>query len=405
MKNNQYFKGFGLGMLCCFSGCLLLLLVMNFMGMAEFNIPFGGAVGQESLRQKVSRKVNVLEAYIDRYFLEEIDEEKMADSIYKGVIAGLDDDYAAYYTAEEYKDIMEKTNGVYCGIGAYISVDNATGVVSILQPMKNSPAEKAGVKAKDIIYAVDGREVTGMEISQVQALVKGEQYSKVELTLLRDKQEVKVTVVRDEIEEETVASQMLDNQVGYVQVTGFEQVTPEQFSDAIDSLEKKGEKGLIIDLRDNGGGLLDSAVDMLDTMLPEGLVVYSMDKDGQRQEYMAEEPDAFEKPVVILVNGNSASASEVFSGAMQDRKAAVLMGSQTFGKGIVQSVFDLRDGSALKMTTAKYYTPEGRDIHGKGLTPDIEVEYNEKKEKLPETGIQVDNQIKAAVDYLAGQGS
>ena len=403
MKNNQYFKGFGLGMLCCFSMCLLLLLVMNFFGMAKFNISFSGAGGQESLRQKVSRKVNTLEAYIDRYFLEEIDEEKMADSIYKGVIAGLDDDYAAYYTAEEYKDIMEKTNGVYCGIGAYISVDSETGVVSILKPMKNSPAEKAGVKAGDIIYAVDDREVTGMEISQVQALVKGEQYSKVVLTLLRNNEEKKITVVRDEIEDETVASQMLDNKIGYVQVTGFEQVTPEQFSDAIDSLEKQDEKGLIIDLRDNGGGLLDSAVDMLDTMLPEGLVVYSMDKDGQRQEYMAEEPDAFEKPVVILVNKNSASASEVFSGAMQDRKAAVLMGSQTFGKGIVQSVFDLRDGSALKMTTAKYYTPEGRDIHGKGLTPDIEVEYTKQKEKLPETGIQVDNQIKAAVDYLTEQ--
>ena len=234
----------------------------------------------------------------------------------------------------------------------------------------------------------------------MQALIKGEKGSKVELTLIRQQGEVKVTVTRDEIVEDTVASQMLDGKIGYIQVTSFEQVTSEQFRDAVDKLEAKGEEGLIIDLRDNGGGLLDTAVDMLDRLLPEGLVVYSMDKGGNKQEYNAKDPDKFDKPLVVLVNGKSASASEVFSGALQDKKAGKLLGTKTFGKGIVQGIFALQDGSAVKMTTSKYYTPNGRNIHGKGLTPDIEVELSEKPEKLPVSGKRVDNQIKAAYDYL-----
>lgn len=403
MRDNKMFRGILLGAFSSLFGMVVLILVLDFAGMVNLSGLIGPGERYSTLERKIMNKVNVLELFIDEYFLDDIDEEKMADSVYKGVINGLGDDYAAYYTAEEYQDIQEKTNGIYCGIGAYISADTKTGVVSIVKPMKNSPCEKAGVRAGDIIYAVDGKEVTGKEISEVQAMVKGEQDSEVVLTVVRDNKKKNITVVRGEIVEDTVTSLMLDKDIGYIQVSGFEQVTPKQFKEAIQKLEKKGEKGLILDLRDNGGGLLDAAVEMLDRMLPEGLVVYSMDKSGEKTEYRAKNEDSFDKPFVVLVNKNSASASEVFCGAIQDSGKGKLIGTQTYGKGIVQGIFGLDDGSAVKMTTARYYTPKGRNIHGKGLTPDIKVELSEKVEKLPDSKRKVDNQVKAAFDYLTSQ--
>lgn len=400
MDKKSFMKGTLLGA----SGCLLVAIMISFalLFSGRIYVPASGS-NNDDLRKTVERKAKVLETYIDTYFLDEIDNEKMADSVYKGIIDGLGDSYAAYYNKEEYQQIKESTSGIFCGIGAYISADTETGIVSIVKPMKNSPAKKAGVKAGDIIYAVDGKEVTGMEISQVQALVKGEKGSKVKLTLVREKKEMEVEVTRDEIQEDTVNYQMLPGKIGYVQVTSFEQVTPEQYKKAIAALEKKGEKGLIIDLRDNGGGLLDAAVTMLDRILPKGLVVYSKDKDGNKQEFYAENDDSFEKPLVILVNENSASASEVFSGAIQDKEAGTLIGTQTFGKGIVQSLFDLEDGTGLKMTTAKYYTPKDRNIHGKGLTPDVKAELTEEITTLSDGKTKVDSQMKAAYDYLMKQ--
>lgn len=400
MKDKKILKGFFLGASSCFLGMIVLVLVLDIAGIMNLSgvLAVGGTYS--ALEHKILNKVNVLELFIKEYFLDDIDEEKMADSVYKGVVNGLGDEYAAYYTAEEYQDIMEKTSGVYCGIGAYISVDSDTGLVTVVSPMKNSPCEKAGVEDGDVIYAVDGKEVTGTEISQVQALVKGVKGSEVVLTIIRGEEQMDITVVRDEIEEDTVSSQMLDDKIGYIQISSFEQVTPKQFESALKELEKQGQKGLIIDLRNNGGGLLDSAVEMLDRMLPKGVVVYSKDKKGEKQEYMAENDDSFDKPLVILVNENSASASEVFCGAIQDEEKGKLLGTKTFGKGIVQGVFGLDDGSAIKMTTARYYTPKGRNIHGKGLTPDIEVELKDKVEKLPESGLEVDNQVKAAFDFL-----
>ncbi len=402
MKDRKILKGFFLGASSCFLGMVILVLVLEIAGIMNLSgvLAIGGTYS--ALEHKILNKVNVLEMFINEYFLDEIDEEKMADSVYKGVVNGLGDEYAAYYTAEEYQDIMEKTSGVYCGIGAYISVDADTGLVTIVSPMKNSPCEKAGIENGDIIFAVDGKEVTGVEISQVQALVKGVKGSEVVLTIIRGEKQMDITVIRDEIVEDTVNSRMLDDRIGYIQISGFEQVTPKQFESALEKLEKKGQRGLIIDLRDNGGGLLDSAVEMLDRMLPKGVVVYSKDKKGEKQEYMAEDDDSFDKPLVILVNEKSASASEVFCGAIQDEGKGKLLGTKTFGKGIVQGVFGLDDGSAIKMTIARYYTPKGRNIHGKGLKPDIEVELKDIVEKLPESGMEVDNQVKAAFDYLAG---
>lgn len=399
-KRDDFRRGTAIGFLGCLCLVFVVTLILTGTGILRFS-RFSMAAGQyTALENKILSKVNILEQYISAYFLDEVDDKKMADSVYKGVINGLGDDYATYYTEEEFKDIQEKNSGIYYGIGAYIATDQTTGLVQIVKPMKNSPVEKAGGKAGDLIYKVDGKDTTGMEISEVQALVKGKKGSKVILTLIRGNKQVEITVIRDEIKEDTVEHTMLPNKIGYVQVTGFEEVTTEQFSDAVDDLEKQKQKAMIIDLRDNGGGLLDSAVTMLDKILPKGLVVYSEDKKGEKHEYFAEDKDEFTKPLVILVNENSASASEVFSGAIQDEKAGTLIGTQTFGKGIVQGIFDLGDGSALKITTAKYYTPKGRNIHGKGLTPDVEVKLEEKTETLSDGKTKVDNQLKTAWEYL-----
>ena len=284
-------KSFITGILTGVAGSLLVVLVAVFLlvqnGSLNVTRMIGISDNHTALENKIMDKVNVIEGYIDQYFLDKIDEDKMADAVYKGVINGLNDTYAAYYTSDEYKDIMEKTQGSYCGIGAYVSADQDSGAITIVKPMKDSPCEKAGAKAGDIIYSVDGTEVTGKEISQVQAMLKGEKGTKVDMVLLRGQKQVKITVTRDNIEEDTVAYQMLDKKIGYIQVSGFEEVTAKQFEQAVDELEKQGEKALIIDLRENGGGLLESAVKMLDRMLPKGVVVYSKDKSGTKEEYKA----------------------------------------------------------------------------------------------------------------------
>lgn len=397
-SREDFFAGLATGALGSMGIFLLLLLVLVWNGI--LNISGIHVAGYKKLETEVLDKVHILEKYIDTYFLDDIEEEKMADAVYKGVINGLDDKYAAYYTAEEYEKIQEKNNGSYCGIGAYIAMDEKTGLVQVLQPIKDGPFEKAGGKAGDLIYKVEGEKMTGKELSEVQSFVKGEKGSKVELTLIRDKKQITITVLRDEIKEETVGHRMLPGKIGYVQVVSFDGVTTEQFSKAVDDLEKQGQKAMIIDLRDNGGGLLDVAVKMLDKLLPKGVVVYSQDKTGEKHEYFAEEDDAFTKPLVILVNENSASAAEVFAGAIQDEKVGTLMGTQTYGKGIVQTIFMLPDQSALKLTTAKYFTPLGRNIHGKGLTPDVEVKFSDKSETISEEKVEVDNQIKAAWERL-----
>ncbi|MDE7052064.1 MAG: S41 family peptidase, partial [Lachnospiraceae bacterium] len=265
--------------------------------------------------------------------------------------------------------------------------------------------ERAGIKAGDIIYAVDGESTAGKDLTTVLSKIKGEAGTKVVLKIWRKggRNYLDIEVTRKIIEENTVSSKMLPGNTGYIKVTGFEEVTNKQFSNAVSNLEKSGMKSLIIDLRDNGGGLLTAATGMLDRLLPKGLLVYTKDKSGVAEEYFAEDDRCVKVPMAILVNGNSASASEVFSGALQDNGVAKLVGTKTFGKGIVQTIFGMDDGTAIKMTTSRYYTPKGRNIHKTGLEPDIEVNLDENT--LPKNGEEfaIDNQMQTALDYLAGK--
>ena len=389
----RFLKGFLCGMLTTSMMLVVALTVGQFSGYIDLGAAWNRTDQDSTMKREVKQKASTIEKYIDAYYLDDINKDKMENSIYKGIVNGLGDDYAEYCT--------------FYGIGAYVTQNTDTGAITIVKPMKNSPAEKAGLKAGDIIYAINDERVSGKDLSAVLAQIKGEEGSKVKLTIVRSRENDYLTfsVKRAKIQEDTVSYTMLNDKIGYIQITGFEEVTPNQFSTAVNALEKEKMEALILDLRDNGGGLLKSAVSMLDRVMSKGMVVYTKDKQGVSEKFYAEDVKHVSVPMAVLVNGNSASASEVFSGALQDKKKAKLIGTKTFGKGIVQTIFDLQDGSALKMTTSKYYTPSGRNIHGTGLEPDIKVELDKSTvgQKDKNGKLKPDNQMQKAIDYLKGQ--
>lgn len=401
--NFDFLRGVIMGAAGCILVLLSVLMIAQYAG--KINVAAGLKWDENGMSKEaveIKDKAEILSSYINRFYLNDIDYGKMGDIIYKAMVSGLDDKYAAYYTKDEYKDISEKTKGEFCGIGAYISQGKNDNSLKVAGVVKGGPAEKAGIKKGDIIVEIDGENIQGKDSSYAVSKMKGKKGTNVSISVMRkgNKKTITFNIKREVIHDNTVSYKMLDNNIGYISVSAFETVTKKQFKSAVDCLEKKNEKGLIIDLRDNGGGLLDTALDMLDQILPKKLVVYTKDKNGVAEEYYTKDDKEIKIPIVILVNGNSASASEVFCGALRDYGKAKLLGTKTFGKGIVQSSFAFRDGTGLKFTTSKYYTPKGINIHGTGFEPDIKVKSNGKMTALKESGYKVDNQINAALDYL-----
>lgn len=389
MKNK---KGFLQGALC---GALAMLLVAGLVS-CGLKMKDSGS-GKDAVDGSTQKKVSELKELIDQNYMGDVDEKQLEEGIYKGFISGLDDPYSVYYDEEETKSLYETTEGEYQGIGAVLSQNMNTGIITLVQIYDDSPAMKAGLKDNDILYKVNGEEVTGVELTEVVSHIKGEKGTTVEMTVLRgaDNEEVTVTATRDTVEAQTVKYRMMDGQIGYVSVSEFDSVTYDQYQKALKDLEGRGMKGLVVDLRNNPGGNLNTVCDMLDLMLPKGLIVYTEDKDGNRQEASSDDENQFTLPLAVLVNGNSASASEIYAGAIQDYGIGDIVGTQTYGKGVVQQIFDLKDDTCVKLTIAKYFTPKGRSINGKGITPDVEVEY-EADENNPEA----DNQLDKAVETI-----
>ncbi|BBF44830.1 carboxyl-terminal protease [Lachnospiraceae bacterium KM106-2] len=352
----------------------------------------------------LTNKIKLLEQYIDKYYMSNGKPLDVSETIYKGVLASLNDPYSVYYTKDEYASMMESTNGSYCGIGAYVSQDVKTGIITIVKPFENGPAHEAGVLPGDTLYKVEGKEVTGQDLTDVVSRMKGKENTKVKITVIHqgEKEPVDMQVTRRSVEVPTISYKMMDDKIGYIQITEFDEVTAKQFRSAMDDLEKKGMVGLVIDLRDNPGGRLDTVVDILDRIVKKGLLVYTKDKNGEGEKYNATDKTYFDKPLSVLINGNSASASEVFSGAIQDYKLGTLVGTTSFGKGIVQSVIPLADGSgsAIKLTIAKYYTPKGRNIHGKGIDPDVKCELSDKAKSKIVLKPSEDNQLQKAISVI-----
>lgn len=342
-------------------------------------------------------KLSVLKGLIDENYIGDVDEEALEEGIYKGYIQGLEDPYSVYYNEEETKDLYETTEGEYSGIGAVLSQDLESGVITLVQIYEDSPAAKAGLKDNDILTKVGDIEVTGMDLSEVVTYIKGEKGTDVDLTVLRgeDAEEITVTATRDTVEAQTVKYEMLEGQTGYLSVSEFDSVTYAQYEEALNELTAQGMTGLIVDLRNNPGGNLNTVCEMLDLVLPKGTIVYTEDKDGKRETATSDDEHQINVPMVVLVNGNSASASEIYAGAIQDYGIGKIVGTQTYGKGVVQQIFDLGDGTSVKLTIAEYFTPNGRNIDGEGITPDVEVEY-EADENNPEA----DNQLEKALEVM-----
>lgn len=348
----------------------------------------------------VNEKLDQINSLIEKYYLyeDDIDEDTLIDGIYSGYAEALGDPYTEYYDEEETEALYESTTGEFSGIGATMSRSLDSGEITVSNVYQDSPADKAGLKQGDVIYEVDGRSASGRDLETVVSWIKGEQGTDVTLCVLRNGEEVELTATRDIIEVQTVSSEMKDGQIGYIAVSEFDSVTYDQFETALDDLESQGMQGLVIDLRGNPGGNLTTVTDMLKLLLPEGTIVSTKDKYGNTEEITCDGKHEFTKPLAVLVNQYSASASEIFSGAIQDYGTGTIVGTTTYGKGVVQQLMDLGDGTCLKVTIAEYYTPSGRSINGAGVTPDVEVEY-EYDENNPEA----DNQLDKALEVVRGE--
>ncbi len=321
--------------------------------------------------------------------------------MYTGLAAGVGDPYTYYLSADSLAEQMEKNSGHFVGIGVEIYAgDDGYIVVSSVTP--GGPAEAAGILAEDKITEVDGESITGKTAADVSALVKGEAGTDVTLTIFREStgEVLEKTVTRQDIQVKTVSWRMMDDNIGYIAITNFRENTYSQFKEALDVLEAEGMEKLVLDLRNNTGGLVKSAHEIGEELLPEGIMVYTMDKDGNREDTLCD--DVYnDVPLVVLVNGNSASAAEILAGAIQDTGRGQLIGTTTFGKGLVQRLFTLPDGSGLNVTIQKYYTPNGTSIHGVGITPDYEVELPEEYAQQTNIPAEADTQLQKAVEVLS----
>lgn len=342
-------------------------------------------------------KINKISELIDDKYLFDYKKGDIETAIIKAYVSGLGDPYSQYYTKEEFEQIGQSAAGSYCGVGVYVTYDENGRGIKILQVIEGGPAEDAGLEEGDIITAIDGNAIVLDDFDMATSPLAGEEGTKVTVTILRNGKEKDYELTRSVIKQNYVKSRMLDNNIGYVYLAQFTASSVEQFKNAVEELKKDGAESIIFDLRYNPGGVLNGAVSILDYLLPEGLIAYVEDKYGNRKDYKSTDgTDELDIPCVVLVNENSASASELFTGALKDRGYATVVGKKTFGKGIVQSLFALGDGSGLKITVERYFTPNGVCIHGTGIEPDIEVEYD--KDKFYEDG--TDTQLEAAIDYL-----
>lgn len=358
---------------------------------------------EESSKELVTKqsmeKLELLESVIhDYYYKEDVSTDDMVEGMYKGVVDSIGDAYSTYYTAEEYKNIMETTEGIYFGIGAYVSLDPATETAMISGVIDQSPAQEAELREGDIIIKVGDQDTQGMDLNEVVSLIKGPEGTMVDITIFRAgaPDYIQLSLERKQIESPTVEYEMMENGIGYLRIKEFDTVTYDQFMEGMAVLNGSGMKGLILDLRTNPGGNLNTVVDIARQMLPKGLIVYTEDRDKKRVTYSSEGENIFDKPLIVMINGYSASASEILAGAIKDYEMGELLGTTTFGKGIVQSLMPLADGTAIKLTVSAYYTPKGNNIHGVGIAPDIECEFD--GEKYYDDG--TDNQLDLAIEKM-----
>lgn len=392
MKNKEFKKGIAVG-----TAATLLVTGAGFAGYQKVMFPKGKALSDAGTVQKL----NYLENLIDEEYLDKKDEDSLREGLYAGLLSGLKDPYSTYYTAEQYKELNTSNEGSYVGIGAVLQKDDEGGA-QIIQLYEGGPGEQAGLKKGDVIKAVDGTDVTEKETSDIASMVRDSDRDSVTLTIQRENEEKKRDIKVDirNVEIQTVSHEMLDDDTGYLRISEFSEVTSDQYKKAFADLKDQGMKKLVVDLRDNPGGLLTAVCGVLRQILPKGLIVYTEDKNGKREEETCDGKNELNMPLAVLVNGNSASASEIFAGTVKDYGIGTIVGTTTYGKGVVQTIQPLSDGSAVKITIAKYYTPKGNDINKKGIEPDVEADLPEDSADWSELTHEEDTQLQSALKEL-----
>lgn len=394
MEQKKFRRGFFLG--------ILVTLIIGGSVWKVQDIRETRERNQGVVTEEFVKKAKLIEKLVNEKYTGEIDEKLMEEDMYKGLMVSLGDPYSAYYTAEEFERINTENTGSYKGIGVVMQQQMDTGLVKVVRCYEGAPGERAGLLPEDILLEVNGESVDGQELSEIVKKIKSSKDEKVSLKIAREGESdaMDIEVSLEEINIPVVDHEMLEDKIGYIALYEFTEQTVPQYLDAFEDLQKQGMERLIIDVRNNPGGLLKSVCGLLEHILPEGLIVYTEDKEGNRSEMKSSGENELKMPLAVLVNGNSASASEIFSGAIQDYGIGEIVGTTTFGKGIVQTIVPLTDGSAVKTTTAKYYTPKGRCIHGTGIEPDVVVELNEGLEKKADLSKEEDNQLQKAIEVV-----
>ena len=352
-------------------------------------------------QDEIGRELAKYRLMIDKYYLGEVDDEKLAEGAIRGYIDGLEDPYTEYISKEEMEEYMNEALGNYTGIGIYMVKDKNTNKVKVLTPIKGSPAEKAGILPEDIIIEVNGKEYSADEMEQMSKDIKGEEGTEVNLKILRKQEIIEVKIKREKVKMNIVEGKIIENNIGYINFTSFDETTAEDFKNKYEELNKKGIKSLIIDLRNNGGGLVDEAIKIADYITNKGdTLLYEVDKNNNQKTKKSEKDPIINMPIVVLTNQNTASASEILAGALKDLGKAKIVGTKTYGKGVIQQILSLKNGSGLKITVEEYQTPNHNKINKVGIEPDEKVELKEElKNKLviPE---KEDTQLKKAIEIL-----
>ena len=348
-------------------------------------------------------KVSYVENIIRENYLRDVEEEALLDGQLRGLVQSLEDPYSQYLTVDEFQSLAEQTSGMYGGIGVIVT-PGEDNYITVVSPIEDTPGDTAGLKTGDKILAVDGVEYTAENMDAAVKVMKGEPNTNVIITIMRRNNdgstETKdIEITREIIRLVTVKSHILDDKIGYIKITSFDEITYDDFKADLSELLRRDVKGLIIDLRNNPGGLLDVCADIADELLGEGVIVYTETKDGER-EYLRSDKSQTKLPLVVLINGGSASASEILSGAVRDHNRGELIGTTTFGKGVVQRIRQFDDGSGIKLTISEYFTPNGDNIHGIGIEPDIVVELPEDIEGIGVEYIDDDTQLLKAMEII-----
>ena len=403
LKKHGFFFGVLTSMICLGLLCFGIKMVLNTTGQVLVIGEAGASTinGAALLNDEVSQKIDEIYQYMNIYYYGEFDKQDIYNSLYSGVLESLEDPYSVYYTKEEYEDMQVSTSGKYVGIGAGVSQNLNTMEVTITKVYRGTPSEDAGLKNGDMILSVEDIQATSVEVSELVQYIRGEEGTTVHMVIYRPStgETLEFDVERRKVVLPSIEGELLEDGIGYIQITEFQDETDEQFAQMVNQLKTQGAKGLIIDVRANPGGLLRTVVNLLDQVLPKGLLVYVQDKYGNRDDYTSD-AICLDLPIVVLMDESSASASEIFAGALKDYEYATLVGKTTYGKGIVQNIIRLSNGDAMRITTAKYFTPKGNDIHKIGVTPDVEVDYEYSGPEDEVYDKQYDSQFLKAVEIM-----